>query len=258
MMKKHFLRKTIRRSFLIAAMLMVVSITTLAAAVKHYRAKDFLYVFAPSGLSIRDAASTGSVKVGFAPFAARVQALKNKGQPVPISLDNISGNWTRVKFESVVGYMFDGYLCHFPPPTEGEGLVNYAKRAFGKPISNKTVTYPERANNYGTPFETTIKYSNGVKIVDTDDGAAYGTTLFLPKGRLIDGFLIARLLGQTSCLNQNVNLPSKSGEMTINGSYTQVELTKKYISLYCDNDGMNMSIKKLASGVISILFAMPL
>lgn len=111
-----------------------------------------LYVLAPSGLNLRQAADPNSAKLDLVPLGGKVillapPAAKN------MNIDQLSGGMAQVKYGTKTGYIFDGYLSKFPPPkkainTEGEYKIEtYVEKL--REVPDATVLHEEHSMDYG-------------------------------------------------------------------------------------------------------------
>ena len=85
------------------------------------------YVGANAGLNLRGAASANAEKLGLAGYGETVEILAPASDQ-SMTVDGIKGGMAQVKFNGKTGYMFDGYLLHFPAPTKGEEVEKYVGR----------------------------------------------------------------------------------------------------------------------------------
>ncbi|MBR33207.1 MAG: hypothetical protein CMN77_18050 [Spirochaetaceae bacterium] len=72
-----------------------------------------LYGGAPSGLIIRSEPNTTGEKLGLIKHGDPVEVLEQK-EP-SLTIQGKSGKWTRVRYESVEGWVFGGFLLANPP-----------------------------------------------------------------------------------------------------------------------------------------------
>jgi len=103
-------------------------------AIDNYKSGDLLSVFAISGMNLRDAPK-GTVLQKM-PYGTTVRALESKRSGSTERIEGIAGNWVRVSYNNMEGYVFDGFLSKLPAPADDiDGLADYTKRYFS-PISN--------------------------------------------------------------------------------------------------------------------------
>lgn len=122
-------------------------------AIDQYLEGDTLYVWAEGGLMIRDTNSITGKKISAIPYGEKVEVLESILHPN--RADSIKfiepwedayeqqyigyylkGRWVKIKFQGVYGFVFDGYLSHFPAPRSGESQLHenlpaYLERVFG-------------------------------------------------------------------------------------------------------------------------------
>lgn len=111
-----------------------------------------LYVLAPSGLNLRQAADPNSAKLELVPLGGKVTLLAPPAAK-NMNIDQLSGGMAQVKYGTKTGYIFDGYLSKFPPPkkainTEGEYKIEtYVEKL--REVPDATVLHEEHTMDYG-------------------------------------------------------------------------------------------------------------
>lgn len=140
-----------------------------ARALERYREGDSLYVWALSGLVLRSGPAAEATRLLTIPYGEFVVALRTKysgdetkhqvriqqkefqyyyaGDSVFFPEVNLSGAWARVVYKGQEGFVFDGYLSHWPvlqvqyedysdapggKLPRAEPLRNYLDRNFGR------------------------------------------------------------------------------------------------------------------------------
>ena len=81
----------------------------------YFEVGDTLTVVAASGLNLRDTSSAESNKVGVIPFGGKIIALGNY-DGIEEEFGNRKGNWLKVKYENLVGYVFSGFVTNLKVP----------------------------------------------------------------------------------------------------------------------------------------------
>ncbi|GEM_PF-2029420 len=71
------------------------------------------HIFAPSGLKLRKDLQKRT-KTQVIPYGAAIEVIHTS--KTPFIIDWIQGNWAYVRYDSLEGYMFDGYLSSLPVP----------------------------------------------------------------------------------------------------------------------------------------------
>ncbi|MDO8367418.1 MAG: SH3 domain-containing protein [Saprospiraceae bacterium] len=119
-------------------------------AIRYYNEGDTLYVWAQSGLVLRDAPDFKSKKITSLQFGSIVvpnshketNGIESSLEVIPSCIYEgqnysgyiIPGNWVQVFANGKTGYVFDGYLSKYPPPNnqdrkerdiEGYLIANY-------------------------------------------------------------------------------------------------------------------------------------
>jgi len=91
---------------------------------------DTRFVWAKSGLTLRDAPNMQGKKITVVPYSATVKLMKNGGEGIQGEVEEfpgfmMKGNWVRVQYQGKIGYLFDGYLGTFQPLPAKTNLVQY-------------------------------------------------------------------------------------------------------------------------------------
>ncbi|WP_203295215.1 SH3 domain-containing protein [Luteirhabdus pelagi] len=78
---------------------------------------EFLYVTAPSGLSLREHGNLNSEKLAVMPYGTKVKIVTPETKET-MTVAGIKGGMHEVEFNHKTGYAFNGYLSKFFPPEE--------------------------------------------------------------------------------------------------------------------------------------------
>lgn len=118
---------THRTNFFIATFLsvlfIIIDIPLSAQGWREYDTK-ILYVYAPSGLNMREGPTVSHGKITKIPYGAKVE-LVVKSSEQNLKVDGLPGGMAKVMYEGYTGYTFDGYLSQFQPPKEGTSFKDY-------------------------------------------------------------------------------------------------------------------------------------
>lgn len=136
--------------------ILLLLLPTFAYSIDTYLKGDTLVVWADGGLSIRDTNTIKGNKIGLIPYGAKVVVLEHKigsyqeeviqiGAPKANYLGlRLEGQWTKVQYQNIIGYVFDGYLSRFEAPLLKTGIKDkpewhqdYFERIFGLVSSRK-------------------------------------------------------------------------------------------------------------------------
>ncbi len=113
-----------------------------AFCIDTYKSGDTLYVWARHGLSLRTAASAGAPRQVIIPYGSKVVVLDSL-RVKPFQLKEypgvaLRGHWSKVRFGTTEGFVFDAYLSRYPARRildskhqELEDFTVYAAREFG-------------------------------------------------------------------------------------------------------------------------------
>jgi len=163
----------------IISLLLLLLLANDAFGINIYKTNDTLFVWSKSGLTLRDTNSFSGKKLLTIPYGTFIISNEQKVYRyndefnVPIRESqlnsihhsnaetispaiNIKGRWLSVKFQNQEGFVFDGYLSHYPPPSNynfkfDEFIAEYLKTTF-KLISKTDISddkIKEITYNYG-------------------------------------------------------------------------------------------------------------
>jgi len=138
-------------------------------------AQNFRYVLAPSGLNLRETASTGSAKVTKVPYGGKVKLIE-ESYTGDLLVDNIPGGMAQVSYQGQTGYIFDGYLSQFPAPGPGDGAKENVSE------------YAEKVRDAG--------FDALVEIIDRDWGGYFQSeyAIELRSLNFYEAYVVARML----------------------------------------------------------------
>lgn len=241
---------------------------TPSAAISSYRTGDTLYVWAASGLSLRQSPDLKATKLDNVPYGAALVALNSKysfsechlvaveavpgykninGVHSPVVLQ---GCFVRVEFNGKIGYVFDGYLsklpamrfstCKFGPYADWkcfEPFDTYASREFGRLA--EIIRIEDTIVGYGSLKRI---FGNGI----TSDGwfdKGEERRIILPDISLEEGFLIFNnMFNYEQEIRRPLNDPNSFW------TFTEIrDLMKRVVSLQFGNESCNISIRWLPS-----------
>lgn len=98
--------------------------------------ETYLYVTAPSGLSLREYDNLQSDKIARMPYGTKVKVLQAEGKTT-MKISGIPGAMDQVEFNHKKGFAFNGYLSKYFPPERDISVKGYA--------SELQALYPEIA-----------------------------------------------------------------------------------------------------------------
>tara|TARA_R110002072_G_scaffold7503_2_gene40507 strand:- start:250107 stop:250877 length:771 start_codon:yes stop_codon:yes gene_type:complete len=102
---------------------------------------DFLYVTAPSGLTLREFNNLNSEKLAVMPYGTKLKILKNE-QNATMTVGGIVGGMNEVEYNNKTGYAFNGFLSKFFPPekdTNAKAYIADLKNTFPKASFTESV-----------------------------------------------------------------------------------------------------------------------
>ncbi len=120
----------------------------------NFKNGDILYIFAQSGLNIRNKNNLSAKKIGLIPYGSNVKLLKDTQKKVSFTFENIKGYWAFVQYKNKKGYVFSGFLSQLKPPKVGISLDEYIKKNYQL---KKDYIHTFIANIYSYKFFTNHK-----------------------------------------------------------------------------------------------------
>tara|TARA_B100001146_G_scaffold225228_1_gene248268 strand:- start:8861 stop:9643 length:783 start_codon:yes stop_codon:yes gene_type:complete len=86
---------------------------------------SYLYVTAPSGLSLREYGNLQSERLARMPYGTRVEVIEAETQPT-MTVGGIKGGMHHIAYNHKKGFAFNGYLSRYFPPEPGISAEGYA------------------------------------------------------------------------------------------------------------------------------------
>jgi len=176
--------------------------------ITEYQSGNKLFIWAESGLNLRESADFKSNVLIKIPFAKEViclgykswyeylndsHKLKDKtkltnGKTIEIEL---KGNWVKVKFESYEGFVFDVYLSRFKPFPKKEDFLSLFD--FFKEGCDSLI-YLEKKGPSLEDGRDKIVFSNGIFMTKNYHSGSFEFQMNLPDFSIEEAFLIIRYL----------------------------------------------------------------
>ena len=178
------------------------------AAIGAYEPGDTVYVWAVSGLTLREHPAIQSARLEVIPYGTalvlqnwsgqhdtKVEAMpKNKIGETDIPALVLKGDFAQVSYKGKTGYLFDGYLSKLPvfriipaknqDAAHREDFTDWATRNFG--LLQKT---QKGAVEYGSPFSIKWVFGNGM-LQDSWGEKDGNTRILLPDVSQEEAFLL--------------------------------------------------------------------
>jgi hypothetical protein len=129
---------------------------------KHYKPGSTLYVCMADGVILNDKAGMGARKIKTVPYGGIVLVQRDKTPAVATVTENIPGYWVKVKADSAVGYMFDGYLTRWLPVAEREAGKSYLDKISAAVNIDKKPPQSSIRDYQKIIYENGITYENRV------------------------------------------------------------------------------------------------
>lgn len=97
-----------------------------AIEVNNMPSETYVYVTAPSGLSLRQYNNLQSEKLGKMPYGTKVRVIQSEGKNT-MTVGGIAGAMDEVAFNHKTGFAFNGYLSKYFPPERDMTPKGYAE-----------------------------------------------------------------------------------------------------------------------------------
>ena len=181
-----------------------------------------VYAIAKSGLNIRNKPALEGSKVGRIPFGERLELLETVLEAKE-QFEGIFGYWVKVQFDSISGYVFDGFLSRIPvlEPLEDKDkygclTVNLKKYI----ISNYNTVDSSEYSNYrdgeSTHSMKIFNLNNGHKYIDHFGWESWTTELQLSNILKREGDFLFESLVEVCKLNGGQSIGSNKYMRWIN------------------------------------------
>jgi hypothetical protein len=215
------------------------------------------FVAPASGMNLRKEGTSKGEVVKLLPYMAEVEILEKSGKKETI--DGFLGEWIKVKYQNLEGFVFDGYLLPLMPATANNsggleayfvqnlvklGTEQYYQIEFDdnfnpqkKKISKNQIKIEEESSF----FETQQEYAGGY-ILANQIGYEYSSDwAFFPNLNIQQVFLLARTIFPTFIFNletcslnlKNQSFPTLNKTQKINNECEyKIEVEKKAGKIY--------------------------
>ncbi|MEE9440202.1 MAG: SH3 domain-containing protein [Saprospiraceae bacterium] len=148
-----------------------------------------VYVVAQSGLTLRAKPNIRARSLGVIDFGSQLIVLDQVDSLKTLKINWVDGQWIKVDYEGLVGYMFDGYLSDLPLPEYDfercqmdldliYPLESWAEHNLGL----DTTTYFETRKT----ARTTAYFETGDKLIKAQSDDIYKIDLYLTDTRIMD------------------------------------------------------------------------
>lgn len=175
--------------------------------ITEYKPEEELYIWAESGLNLRERPDFKSEVLAKMPFGEKIICKGRKSgydyehnslkiiDEIKISDNKVSkiemeGNWVKISFRDIDGYVFDAYLSRFKPlekEKEAESLFDYFKKG-------NTYVYLEKKDSTLEYGHDKIVFSNGIFLTNNYHSGAYGFQMIITKFSKEEAWLFIRYL----------------------------------------------------------------
>ncbi|MAN59618.1 MAG: hypothetical protein CMC08_07260 [Flavobacteriaceae bacterium] len=195
---------------------------------------DFLYVSAPSGLTLRQHNNLNSEKLAVMPYCTKVRVVGPETEKT-MTVGGIEGGMHEVEFNHKTGFAFSGYLSQFFPPEE-----DIKPRAYAEALREKhpKVTFNETSG--GTASSPTNTAMLGLPTTQWHEAFFIATELFgIPKN-----FAFPQPKGSASETVQDTKKPKNTMESELVVTRNNDQIQKIEYRYRAKGYGYDVSIVK--------------
>lgn len=185
----------------------------------------YLYVTAPSGLTLREFNNLNSDKLAVMPYGTKLKVLTNEANKT-MNVGGIDGGMNEVEYNNKTGFAFNGFLSKFFPPEKGTNAKMY--------VQDLKATFP-KASYTETTGGTASKPTNT-------------ETVLLPTQEWHEAFYIAQKLYAIPMAFNFPNPKGKDAETIKNGKKSEQLLTSDLILERKDNEFQKITYNQAAEG----------
>lgn len=199
-----------KKSILIAIVLL--KTISLIAQTSRFKDGETLYIWATSGMNLRQKPDAKSAKITTIPLGSKVIVQPNVGAIIPFEVEafkdfTVKGYWLLVKYENTEGYVFDGFLSKLPAPISGkeeDGIETYLDKNLGK-IGNKydVKIWDEKLNQSRPALSSELfdkekmeaykqKYKQNTSYAYSSGEGGSGITIELSNVSLYEGYFLLK------------------------------------------------------------------
>lgn len=163
-----------------------------------------MYVFAPSGLSLRTAPSSSAHKVTVIPYGSFVNFLESTEEYISVKETagfEISDEWVKIQYDDHIGYVFKGYLSNIKPPTKhlrenslDNSDIQYLNETFGgQPRKDAISNFGYECEGQDCVCGYSYYYENGVSYSqESCNEISTEVTIVIPNASLGFGYHLLR------------------------------------------------------------------
>lgn len=226
---------------------LLVTVLTVSAKANHFTNQETVYITAPSGLTLREAPNVNSRILEVIPFGESVNVIIEDDEFEKTQrIDWIDGQWIKVEFEGLSGFVFDGFVSSLPVPLHEFELVDsdlnftYAFQSWMDYRFTEVVA-PDTILKENEFIRVVHHFENDQILIEKDEATFFMVDATLSDVRLTDVYhlLIGMMPSQVNrqyVSEQSIFIEDKGGEL-------------KQIKLLLSNP---VKITKLDSGQINI------
>ncbi|WP_136465962.1 SH3 domain-containing protein [Flagellimonas onchidii] len=168
-----------------------------AANSQESSAKPY-YIWAKSGLSLRESPSANAEKITIIPYKSEVSIISDSG--ILLTVTEFPGfdytdNWVKIKYKDFIGYSFMGYLSTIKPPElhENYPLLEYLNDSFSKIDTHILSRYEDCTTDDDHCISSGVaSYKEGISYSFFNEGGFSGS-LSIPNFNILQAFTLATI-----------------------------------------------------------------
>ncbi len=226
---------------------LIASVLAITVKANHFTDQETVYITAPSGLTLREAPNVNSRIVDVIPFGESVNVIIEDDEFEKVErIDWIDGQWIKVEFEGMSGYVFDGFVSSLPVPMYEFELVDsdlnftYAFQSW-MDYRYTEVMAPDTIMKENEFIRVVHHFDNDQTLIEKDDATFFMVDATLSNVRLTDVYhllmgMMPSKVNRQYVAEQSIFIEDDTGEL-------------KQIKMLLPNP---VRITKLDSGQINI------
>lgn len=204
-------------------------------AIKEVVAKDnYVYVTAPSGLSLREYNNLDSKKMTVMPYGTKVKVITAEEKET-MTVGGIKGGMHQIEYNNKTGYAFNGYLSGFFPPEKNSNAAQY--------VEDLKTTHPNAAYT---------KTTGGTASNPTET-----ETVLLPTKKWHEGFTFAQRLFDLPLAFAFPGPKGRDGENITNPKQPDYLFLSKLVVSRADNQLQKITYNQAGEGYQSNITIVP-
>lgn len=171
----------------------IISISFSTYSAQSQENKKSYYVWAKSGLSIREEAQKKSEKIAVIPYGSKIEIIEISDNELTITVFpkfRYTDNWIKLKYKDYTGYSFKGYISeHKPPAISENSLKSYLNKNYS--LTNEVVVKPENCDYAECSVFSFYTYKEGVTYSLSESEISSEKSISIPSLNTLQAFILS-------------------------------------------------------------------